>query len=127
LTFDPVQFGGFIRRLRQSRDLSMIELAARAGVHKTTITNVELGKTAMIPAYVIHSLALGLGVQTSYLMEKAGYGDEGGRWSSFARRDQMILLAALADFIVLYDDPPAQEAASRLRAELLTEFNREEQ
>jgi transcriptional regulator with XRE-family HTH domain len=127
LSFDPVQFGGFIRRLRQSRDLTMRELAARAGVHHTTITNVELGKTTMLPAYVIHGLALGLGVQTSYLMEKAGYGDEGGRWSNYSRRDQMILLAALADFIVLYDDPPAQEAASRLRTELLTEFNREEQ
>jgi transcriptional regulator with XRE-family HTH domain len=74
----------------------MRELSELSGLHKTTITNVELGKTTMIPAYVVHAFALALGVQTSYLMEKAGYGDEGGRMANFSRRDQRILMVALA-------------------------------
>jgi transcriptional regulator with XRE-family HTH domain len=119
LTYDPVRFGAWLRRLRQAERLSSREVARRSGglVHESTVTTVELGKQPFPSAKTIHGLALGIGVQTSYVMSKAGYGDEDGRWANFSRRERRVLENALAQF-----DPAYSELDAQAREEMLSEI-----
>ena len=39
-----VRFGQAVRRLRQERKISQEELAERCGLHRTYISDIELGK-----------------------------------------------------------------------------------
>ena len=39
-----VRFGQAVRKLRQEQKISQVELAARCGLHRTYISDIELGK-----------------------------------------------------------------------------------
>jgi transcriptional regulator with XRE-family HTH domain len=59
-------FGAAVRRHREATGLSQEAFAAKAGVHRTYISAIELGKV-QVSIGVAHQLAQALGVQLSKL------------------------------------------------------------
>ncbi|HEX3786126.1 MAG TPA: helix-turn-helix transcriptional regulator [Pseudonocardiaceae bacterium] len=66
------QFGGYIRHLREQRQLSMRGLAKVAGVDSGALTRLESGKTTPTPG-TIKALAIALDVPLADLFVRAGY------------------------------------------------------
>lgn len=120
MTYDPVRFGAWLRRLRKADGLSLREVAGRSNgfVHETTIQQVERGKAPLPAAKTIHGIAVGLGVQTSYVMAKAGWGDEGGRWANFSRRERRVLELALERYTTFDGNELDAQARETLLAEI---------
>ncbi|MGB9196732.1 MAG: helix-turn-helix transcriptional regulator [Terriglobales bacterium] len=66
---DPLHaFGKVLREVRLAKDLSQEELAARAGIHRTYIGDVERG-TRNIALINMTKIARALGVPLSRLIE----------------------------------------------------------
>ena len=65
-----VAFGRVIRRHREKSGLSQEELADRAGVHRTYISSIELGKVRL-GLDAAHRVAGGLDVALSRLIAEA--------------------------------------------------------
>ena len=63
-------FGNAVRAARQSAGLSQEELALRAGIHRTYVSSVELGKVRT-GLEIASRLANGLGVPLSELIAAA--------------------------------------------------------
>jgi transcriptional regulator with XRE-family HTH domain len=58
-----------LKEVRESRDLTQVELATRSGVGRPTISNIETGKTSGIDFDVLERLANALGVNAAVLIE----------------------------------------------------------
>jgi transcriptional regulator with XRE-family HTH domain len=72
-----VQFGVVIRRRREKLGLSQEEFANKAGIHRTYVSSIELGKVG-ISIGIAQNLANTLGVPLSRLfqdVEKAAASD----------------------------------------------------
>jgi transcriptional regulator with XRE-family HTH domain len=67
-------FGRVVRSGRESRGLSQEELAARAGIHRTYVSSIELGKVRL-GLDVAKKVADGLGVALSDLLAEAERAD----------------------------------------------------
>ncbi|MGE3797383.1 MAG: helix-turn-helix domain-containing protein [Thermomicrobiales bacterium] len=65
-----IQFGKAVRTARLSAGLSQEALATKAGIHRTYVSSVELGKVR-IGLEVAHRLAAGLGVPLNELIAAA--------------------------------------------------------
>jgi transcriptional regulator with XRE-family HTH domain len=64
------QLGAAIRRLRSSRDLSIEDLAAEAGIHWTTVSRIENGRQN--PGWeAVAGLANALGIEIADLAKLA--------------------------------------------------------
>jgi transcriptional regulator with XRE-family HTH domain len=66
-------FGRVVREEREARGLSQEGLAARAGIHRTYVSSIELGKVRL-GLDVAKKLADGLGLALSELLRKAEAG-----------------------------------------------------
>ncbi len=65
------QFGQAVQELRQRLDVSQEELAARAGIHRTYLGDIERGNRN--PALInVCRIAAALGVKPSGLFQKMG-------------------------------------------------------
>jgi transcriptional regulator with XRE-family HTH domain len=62
-----VRFGLAVRHLRRGRRLSQEELARRAFLHRTYLTEIECG-TRNVSLEVVEKLATGLGMSPSELL-----------------------------------------------------------
>lgn len=65
-----VEFGATVRRLRERRSLTQAQLAARVGLGRTSVTNLERGKQNP-PLSLLPELARALGVSASDLVSEA--------------------------------------------------------
>jgi transcriptional regulator with XRE-family HTH domain len=65
------RFGPLIGRLRVARDLSQEKLAHLSGLHATTISKIERGKTRVV-LETLEALARGLGIEPGALVTMAG-------------------------------------------------------
>ena len=63
-------FGRVVRRQREALGLSQEELAARAGIHRTYISSIELGKVRL-GLDIANRIASGLGEPLSDLIAEA--------------------------------------------------------
>ncbi len=63
-------FGWVVRTQRESQGVSQEELAARAGIHRTYVSSIELGKVRL-GLDIAKKVADGLGVSLSELLRKA--------------------------------------------------------
>ena len=68
--FSGYRFGQVIRTRRERLGLSQEEFADRAGVHRTYISSIELGKVS-VGIEVANHLALALGKRLSELIREA--------------------------------------------------------
>src|SRR4051794_29846680 len=64
-----VEFGRLVRELRKQADLSQSAFAARVGLGRTSITNIELGQQH-IPLHALYPIAAALGVSPDALLPK---------------------------------------------------------
>ena len=62
------QFGEVVRRRREKLGLSQEEFADRAGIHRTYVSSIELGKVG-ISIGIAHKLAATLGLRLSKLFQ----------------------------------------------------------
>ncbi len=70
---DPMsQLGKEIKRAREKMKIDQSELARRSGVHQSTISNIERGKTGQPKADNLESLAKVLGLKSRRLKMLAG-------------------------------------------------------
>jgi len=65
---DSKEIGRRIRSAREAVGLSLSEVAAKIGVHKSTVLRYENGEISKVKAPIIEALALSLGVSPHYLM-----------------------------------------------------------
>jgi len=65
------RFGPLIARIRVARDLSQEKLAHLSGLHATTISEVERGRTDVVLS-TIEALGRGLGIEPGALVTMAG-------------------------------------------------------
>ena len=63
------EFGRLLRKCRQAAELTQDELAARVGLGRTSITNMEQGKQH-VSLHVLYALGDALGVQPAELLPK---------------------------------------------------------
>jgi ribosome-binding protein aMBF1 (putative translation factor) len=63
-------FGRVVRKRREARGLSQEELAARAGIHRTYVSSIELGKVRL-GLDIAKKVADGLGAALSDLLAEA--------------------------------------------------------
>jgi transcriptional regulator with XRE-family HTH domain len=63
-------FGEVVRRRREAKRLSQEALAARAGIHRTYVSSIELGKVR-VGLDIAKRVANGLGVSLSELIAEA--------------------------------------------------------
>ncbi len=68
-----LNFGKFLKQLRESRHLSIRELAKRSNVSFAHISQIEAGQRGTPKPETIRKLAEGLHCPVDQLMEKAGY------------------------------------------------------
>ncbi|MCL6445197.1 MAG: helix-turn-helix domain-containing protein [Alicyclobacillus sp.] len=73
------EFGDYIKKLRESRGLSINQLALSSGVSAAHISRIERGLRDVPHPDFIKKLARGLKVPYEQLMKAAGYIDELGR------------------------------------------------
>lgn len=69
-----MEFGKYIKQLRDSRELSVRELSRRSGVSVAHISQLESGQRGIPKPETIKKLADGLQCDYDELMEVAGYG-----------------------------------------------------
>jgi len=78
-------FGRAVRNVREAQGLSQEALAARAGIHRTYVSSIELGKVRL-GLDVAKKVADGLGVELSALIAEAESG--GSRVPTRPKRKQ---------------------------------------
>ena len=69
MTTVEVIFGAVIRRLREEKGTSQEEFAAMAGVHRTYMSSIELGKV-VVSISVAEKLAIALDLPLSKIWKK---------------------------------------------------------
>lgn len=65
----PELFGAAVRRRRERLKLSQEDFADKAGIHRTYVSSIELGKV-QISIVIAHKLAEALGVPVSKLWQE---------------------------------------------------------
>ncbi len=68
--------GRQVREKREKRELTQGQLAARVGLQRTSLSNIEAGRQKMLVGTLL-SIAAELGVQASTLLPKAGVASPG--------------------------------------------------
>ena len=68
--FSRQTFGRSVRQCREKLGLSQEDFAERAGIHRTYVSSIELGKVN-VGIEVANQLALALGKRLSELVEQA--------------------------------------------------------
>ena len=68
--FSRRAFGGAARRCREHLGLSQEEFAEKAGIHRTYVSSIELGKMS-VGIEVANQLAVALGMRLSDLVSDA--------------------------------------------------------
>jgi transcriptional regulator with XRE-family HTH domain len=63
-------FGQVVRRMRDKQGLSQEALAAKAGIHRTYVSSIELGKVR-VGLEIAKMVADGLGISLSELIAQA--------------------------------------------------------
>ncbi|MGK5511941.1 helix-turn-helix domain-containing protein [Brevibacillus formosus] len=66
-------FGDYLRKIRKSKKLTIIELAEKSGLSYSGISRIELNERGTPKPSTIRLLAQGLNEPYELLMEKAGY------------------------------------------------------
>jgi transcriptional regulator with XRE-family HTH domain len=137
--FDPETFGRWLVRFRQSEGLSQDAVVKRSGgilKHSSVMSNLEKGTTQSPQVDILVGIATGLGVQVSYLLEKAGFIDRDeakGRVGNFTSFERQVLTRALGGYLArnpddrermipLLDEFEAADAAEALRRQRETEL-----
>lgn len=69
-------FGKYIRKLRNDRELTIRQLELYSGVSNSYLSQLENGKRGTPSPEIIKKLAKGLKIPYNNLLEKAGYLDE---------------------------------------------------
>lgn len=89
-TYDWGRLSVWLQRIRESEGFRWSDLAERADLgYSTLMALVHRGK-AVRPnpsAETIAKLAFALDLDVGYVMEKAGLGQSGSRWSNFTRAE----------------------------------------
>lgn len=68
--FSRQKFGRAVRRTREAIGLSQEDFAEKAGIHRTYVSSIELGKVS-VGIEVANQLAIALGKRLSELVEEA--------------------------------------------------------
>lgn len=68
-----MNFGNFIKSMREKKGLKMREVERRSGISQAYISQIENGKRSVPKPEIIKKLAKGLDEDYSYLMYQAGY------------------------------------------------------
>jgi transcriptional regulator with XRE-family HTH domain len=68
--FSRQTFGRAVRQTREAMGLSQEEFAEKAGIHRTYVSSIELGKVS-VGIEVANQLATALGKRLSELVKKA--------------------------------------------------------
>ena len=71
-------FGLVVRRRREGQGISQEELAAQAGIHRTYISSIELGKVRL-GLEIAKKIANGLGIPLAALIAESENERPGGR------------------------------------------------
>ena len=71
-----MEFGKFIKRLRQHKELSLKEVEKSTGISNSYLSQIENGKRKPPHPSLLKKLAILYGVRTQELLERAGYIDE---------------------------------------------------
>jgi transcriptional regulator with XRE-family HTH domain len=66
---EPIAFGAVVRRRRQKLGLSQEEYAAKAGIHRTYISSIELGKV-QVSIRIAQQLAAALKIPLSRIWQE---------------------------------------------------------
>jgi transcriptional regulator with XRE-family HTH domain len=71
-------FGQVVHKMREDQGISQEELAARAGIHRTYVSSIELGKVRL-GLDIARKVAVGLGLSLSDLIARAEEEESRGR------------------------------------------------
>jgi len=85
-------FGPLIARIRVARNLSQEKLAHLCGLHATTISEIECGKTD-VTLTTLEALARGLGIEPGALVTMAGSGEP----QSYAAESRQLRFSIVAE------------------------------
>lgn len=61
--------GANVRRLREARNLTQVELAEEVGIHRSTVIDIEAGRAKNLSLGTLARLATVLGVRAPELLE----------------------------------------------------------
>ena len=78
-------FGRIVRKRRELQGISQEDLAARAGIHRTYVSSIELGKVR-VGLEIAKKIADGLGIHLNRLIAEIE-GDESKRGGSRESKD----------------------------------------
>jgi len=67
------EFGQYVKKIRESKNLSLADVAVESGISTSQISRIENGQRGVPKPSTINNLAKGLKVPYEELMEKAGY------------------------------------------------------
>ena len=81
------RLGARVREIRTTRGFSQESLAARAGIHRTYVSSIELGKVRL-GLDVAKKVADGLGVELSDLLARAEAGSSRGHARAKRKQDE---------------------------------------
>lgn len=74
MAVDPLEFGGYIRRLRHAKALTLVDLSKASGVSQPYLSQIENGKAASVPSPdILKKIADPLDVRYEELMLQAGH------------------------------------------------------
>lgn len=107
------RFGPLVGRLRVARNLSQEKLAQLSGLHATTISDVERGKTG-VTLDTLEALARGLGLEPGELITLAA----GESQSSGQLRFSIVAEPTAAGYTAYCPDLPGCAATGDSRAEV---------
>lgn len=116
----PATLGERIRALRKKRRMTQEDLATAAGVRRSTIQNIESGRTN--EPYSVDKIATALGVPVGHLLDgaPAGLDDREGAEDEVVIRvrtpKQREFAERLRDLVEQMDAEDAEEAARRALA-----------
>jgi transcriptional regulator with XRE-family HTH domain len=70
---EPIQFGGYLKSLREKAELSMGQLARQAKISQPYISQIESGQRGIPSPEILNKLATALGVPPVALLFAAGH------------------------------------------------------
>lgn len=119
-TYDGVAFAQWLKRWKDHDGRHWGEIAHAAGLSTSTFQLLirgrqqpSRGKGSLSPsAETLARIAHAFGLETSYVMAKAGLDANGSRWASFTREERLLLMRLLSG--------DSDYASGRLHEELLT-------
>ena len=113
------RFGPLIGRLRVARDLSQEKLAHLSGLHATTISKIELGKTRVV-LETLEALARGLEIEPGALVTMAGSETRSTEYAGGPRQLRFSIVAerTSAGYAAYCPDVPGAAATAESREDV---------